>query len=351
MESSLGTGHQPELVARLLEVPGLRVALGNWLHDVATALPRQGLPTLGAELDRLTLAASPAGFEVNPAAVALATGYDLGPVLGRTLRAGVFDEFGWPAWDEASSRLTAPKVDEQDGADDKDGKVALTHQWPVLLLRKGNQLAAVGPERIELDHLAQIPKGQRSWLWRQVLRFVDGALLVCWDKGPDRAGYWTTEPDDVFVVPDDAFVSGNQGSLPLPGGGRTFGGPPLRVGDRSEQHAGPVVSDGTAFWVLTRVEKKLRWREFDPATGVVGRLSLPGFFEAGAVDGTRLRAGRLLAVPGDGRSGGRPARPARRAARLAGPAARRRHAQRRRHRRALLHPRRRRTQRAPGAAR
>jgi hypothetical protein len=288
LERSLGEGHQPELVARLLAVAGLRVALSDWLDEVATGLLRQGLPTLGTELDRLTLAASPAGFAVNPDAVRLAAGHDLGPVLGRTLRAGVLDEFGWPAWDEALRQLAARTAEKAEGTDAKDVKVALTPQWPVLLLRQGSTVWAVGPDRIELEHTTQVPKGQRNWLWRQVLRFVDGELLVCWDKGRDRAGYWTSEPDDVFEVPDNAFTVSSTHSLPLPGGGRTAGGAPLRVGDRSEQRLGEVAGDGVTFWVLSWAERKARWRELDPATGAHGRVSLPGFFEAGALDGAPL---------------------------------------------------------------
>ncbi|HET8661804.1 MAG TPA: hypothetical protein VFM55_22765 [Micromonosporaceae bacterium] len=293
VEKSLGSAHDPARVAAVLAVPGLRRALHVWLDNVAASVVRQGLPTLGAQLDRLKLAASPAGFAVNPDAVRRAVEHDLGPVLGRTLRAGVLDEYGWPAWDEATARLAADKAK----AKDNDGKVSLVGQWPVLLARRGDLVLAVGADGIEAEHRTQIPMGQRSWLWRLVLRHVDGELLVCWDKGPDRAGYWTNQLDDVFVVPDDAFSMYARASLPVPGGGRTFGGRPLRVGDRAEEVAGAVVSDGASYWLLTTKDERQVWVEYDVATGRQGRVSLPRFLEDGAVDGEPLELDECWLMP------------------------------------------------------
>ncbi len=299
VEGSLGSGHQPERVAAVLAVPGLRAALGGWLETVAETVVQQGLPTLRGQLDRMLLAATPAGFAVNPEAVRRVADHDLGPVLGRTLRAGVLDEYGWPAWEQAVERLMAVKA-----KDDDEEKLSLTRQWPVLVARRGDLVLAVGAERIEHEHHMRIPKGQWRWLWRLALRYVDGALLVCWDKGPDRAGYWTNErrlagpaqvpahdePDDVFVVSDDAFESTDGGgSLALPEGGRTYGGTPLRVGDRGETQVGAVATDGTSYWVLSTVDKEEVWREYDPATGQPGRVSLPGFFADGFADGGPVR--------------------------------------------------------------
>ncbi|HZN19712.1 MAG TPA: hypothetical protein VFB84_16250 [Micromonosporaceae bacterium] len=291
LEKSLGSAHDPARLAAVLAVPGLRRALHAWLDSVAACVVCQGLPTLGAQLDRLKLAASPAGFAVSPDAVRRAVEHDLGPVLGRTLRAGVLDEYGWPAWDETTARLAAEK------SKDDDAKVVLVRQWPVLLAMRGDLVLAVGADGIEAEHRTQIPKGQRSWLWRLVLRHVDGELLVCWDKGPDRAGYWTNQPDDVFVVPDDAFSMYGGTSLPVPGGGRTFGGRPLRVGDRAEDVVGAVASDGTSYWVLASRDERQVWVEYDVATGRQGRVSLPRFFEDGAVDGEPLELDECWLLP------------------------------------------------------
>ncbi|MFJ6198163.1 hypothetical protein [Micromonospora sp. NPDC092111] len=268
-------------VRAVVAVPGLRTALRSWLDAVADAVGRQGLPTLDSQLDRVGTVACPAGFAVNPEAVRRVVDHDLGPVLGRTLRAGLLDEYGWPALESAAERLGV--------ADERDKDVQLVGQWPYLLIRRGDLVLVVGRDGVEHEHLMRIPANERHYLWRLVLRYVDGQLLVCWDRGPNRAGYWSGAPDDVFIVDDDAFDMSADLSLPLPGGGRTFGRRPLRVGDRGERTAGEVISDGSAYWVRA-ADQSPGWREYDPATGEPGRFSVPAFFEDGAVDGQPLDA-------------------------------------------------------------
>ncbi|WP_432897160.1 hypothetical protein ACQP1S_18985 [Micromonospora matsumotoense] len=265
-------------VQEIVAVPGLRTALRRWLDTLADAVGRQGLPTIDHHLDRVGTVACPTGFAVNPDAARRLVDHDLGPVLGRTLRSGLFDEYGWPALDAAVERLP-----------ESDVGVQLVGQWPYLLLVTGNLVSVVGPDGVELEHLMRIPAGENRHRWRLVLRYVDGQLLVCWDRGRDRAAYWSGTPDDVFALADDAFTNYPRLSLPLPGGGRTLGRRPLRVGDRSERTGGRVISDGDTYWVRA-ADHPLGWREYDPATGEPGRFSRPTFFEDGTVDGQPLDA-------------------------------------------------------------
>ncbi|MFI9639317.1 hypothetical protein ACIG87_04490 [Micromonospora sp. NPDC051925] len=276
-----GSRDQRDSTARVREiiaVPGLRTALQRWLDTLAVAVGRHGLPMLDHHLDRVDTVACPAGFAVNPEAVRRVVDHDLGPVLGRTLRSGLFDEYGWPALDDAAARLGEPDQDVQ-----------LIGQWPYLLLLSGDLVSVIGPDGVEHEHLMRIPAGERRYRWRLVLRYVDGQLLVCWDRGPDRAAYWSGTPDDVFVIADDAFDMYADLSLPLPGGGRTFGRRPLRAGDRGERTGGRVISDGSTYWVRA-ADRTPGWREYDPVTGEPGRFSLPTFFEDGTVDGQPLDA-------------------------------------------------------------
>ena len=271
----------PDRVDAVVAVPGLRTALDWWLDRLADRVVRQGLTTLDAELDRLTMISCPAGLAVNPEAVRRITEYELAPVLARTLRTGVLDEFGWPALDAAVAAL----------APDDETDLHVLPQWPQLLLRAGDQVAVVGGDCVELEHVLRIPADERRYQWRTLLRYVDGQLLVSWDKGRERAGYWSGTADDVFTTPDDAFDTGVRLSVALPGGGRTTGARPLHVGDRSSQERGMVASDGLHYWVLQQSPEEghnWRWQEYDVSTGVLGRASLPAFFEAGAVDGQPL---------------------------------------------------------------
>jgi len=289
----------PDRVEAVVAVPGLRAALHWWLDRLADRVVRQGLTTLGAELDRLTTIACPAGLAVNPEAVRRITEHELGPVLGRTLRAGVVDEFGWPALDAAVAGL-APADDETD--------LHVQMQWPQLLLHVGDQVAVVGGDSVELEHVLRIPAGEQRYLWRTILRYVDGQLLVSWYRGEERASYWSGAADDVFTGPNDAFEASGRLSVALPDGGRTAGARPLHVGDRSSQERGMVASDGLHYWVLQHSSEDYTWRwyEYDVTTGELGRASLPAFFEAGAVDGEPLDHLNCRLLPAPERLAGSP---------------------------------------------
>ncbi|MEV0127681.1 hypothetical protein AB0H83_04355 [Dactylosporangium sp. NPDC050688] len=290
----------PEQVAAVVAVPGLRTALHWWMDRLADSVTGQGLPGIDEQLDRLALIACPEGLAVNPEAVRRITEHDLGPALAATLRAGVFDEYGWPALEAAVDTLIGEAAVESDD-DTYDAKVRLQRQWPQLLVRAGDQVTVVGADGVELEHTLRIPTGQRRYDWNTVLRYVDGQLLVSWDVGEERAGYWSGTADDVFTSSGESFTTSGHISLALPGGGRTAGGRPLHAGDRSAQERGPVCSDGQHYWTLAQsgADESWRWHEYDVRTGALGRPSLPAFFEAGAVDGEPLQhdASQLLPAP------------------------------------------------------
>ncbi|MDI1462475.1 hypothetical protein QEZ54_16000 [Catellatospora sp. KI3] len=287
----------PERIANVLSVAGLRTAVRIWLENLAREVGGHGLPTLGNHLTRLERLDTPDGLAVHADAARTVIEHDVTAVLGRSLRAGLLDELGWPAFEEAVRRFEGTKVDE----------LTVIEQWPHLILRVGDLVQVVGPEKVEYEHLLRIPTAERRYQWRQVLRWVDGQLLVCWDAGVERRGYWSGTPDDVFTVPDEAFDLNRGVSLALPGGGRTMGARPLHVGDRAERRGGPVLSDGSAYWVWRSRQEGYELREFDPATGELGRASLPAFLEDGAVDGESLDlyACRLHPGPDDSPLGGR----------------------------------------------
>jgi len=288
----------PDRVEAVVAVPGLRTVLHWWLDRLADRVVRQGLTTLDAELDRLTMIACPAGLAVNPEAVRRITAHEIGPVLGRTLRTGVLDEFGWPALDAAVAGLVP----------DPEADLRVLPQWPQLLLHAGDQVAVVGADGVELEHVLRIPAGEQRYQWRTILRYVDGQLLVSWDKGQERGCYWSGATDDVFTAPDDAFEASGWHSVALPGGGRTAGARPLHVGDRSSQERGMVASDGLHYWVLQHSSEDYNWHwyEYDVTTGALGRASLPAFFEAGAVDGEPLHHLNCRLLPAPERLAGSP---------------------------------------------
>ncbi|WP_183091237.1 hypothetical protein [Streptomyces radicis] len=264
--------------------PVLRELLREWLAARADEVTgATALPAARAALDRL-LAAERIAADVHPDALARVTAHDLAPLVARTLRAGIFDELGWPALDEGM-RLMAPHV-SGNGA----RSLGVEEAWPGVILGNSAKAVVVGPDRVLIDHDVRIPDTD---LWRRpAFRYVDGELLVTWWADGGHRAYWSSRPDDIFPI-GGAHLS-RSGVLPcrvappLPGGGLTTGGRPLHAGDTSYPQEAAVLTDGTAHWRLEHRQRESVWREFDPATGEGGRDSLPAFLAGGAADGARL---------------------------------------------------------------
>ncbi|MFC9927456.1 hypothetical protein [Streptomyces sp. NPDC127190] len=292
-------GHQRsgELLASVAGHPVLSEVLREWLEETAVAYTRAvGLPGARAALDRLrpfrTVAA-----EVSPAAVARIAGHDTAPLLGRTLRAGILDELGWPALEEALALL-----DTEQGAKGEDTSLAVHEAWPALILCRRRRVVVVGPDRVLLDHALRLPQELDRWQ-RPRYRYVDGELLVMWRHGGKQYGYWSARPAEVFELGGEqlpSWWSGNETivpSIPLPRGGRASGGRTLHAGDTVLPPTRSVLGDGTTYWRQGRQGRQTVWLEYDPATGTHGRASLPALLRAGIREDAELLPGRCEVLP------------------------------------------------------
>ncbi|WP_329116913.1 hypothetical protein [Streptomyces sp. NBC_01465] len=272
---------------RAAEYPALRAVIAAWLRDRAEEVGRPiGLPGLRNLLRDVALFASPSVLATAPAAVRRIVSFDPAPVLGRSLRAGVYDELGWPALDEALNRVSAAS-----GKKNFHGVDA----WPALGVRAGLQVALAGPAEVLDDRALNLPAptAHRDPL----VRYVDGQWLTAsWADGGWK-GTWSGRPADVFKVTGSLHGSGRV-SLAMPGGGRSYGGRPVHAGDTSfAEQQREIAFDTISYWVLHDGS----WYEYDPETARRGRASVPAFFDSalvGAGAGVRLaEAGcRLLPV-------------------------------------------------------
>lgn len=272
-------------IHRLVGSPGGRPMLAAWVRDVAARPLAAGLPALPAAISRLTWlpgeALALAEQEVTAAASA-----DLATELARTLRGGLFDELGWPEWDQAVADL-AP-VRHHHGQ-----RVTTAEAWPHLVVAGDTRVRVLGPEGVALEHDLRVNRRELSG--QPGFHYVDGELLVFWRYNyyGDLHGYWHTaagEPQRLEGSHVNVWQPrGNDTiSLALPGGGRTTGGGVLHRGDTALPAERPVATDGTSYWVwLTSSESgadRSGWHEYDPATGSHGRPAGPSFL-ADAVSG------------------------------------------------------------------
>ncbi|MFJ3498317.1 hypothetical protein ACIPPJ_32665 [Streptomyces sp. NPDC086091] len=291
-----GDNLSPALQEGLTGQPVLAEVLRDWLdHSADALLAATGLPGARAALDRMRPFRRIAA-RVAPAALAKVAAYETAPLLGRTLRAGLFDELGWPALETALKRLDAEK------REDRDDSLGVDEAWPALILSRRGKVIVVGPQDILLEHDLRLPADLEHWQ-RPSFRYTDGELLVMWRRDGKQHGYWSARPSEPFVLGGEQighWYSGgdvDEPSIPLAGGGRATGGRTLHAGDTVLPPNRAVLGDGTSFWRQGRQGRDRVWLEYDPATGTHGRASLPAFLAGAVREDTKLLQQHCVVLP------------------------------------------------------
>jgi hypothetical protein len=239
---------------QLLAEPGPARLLGHWLDQVAGRMAAAGLVQLDEEVGRLERSVPARALAASPEAAARILACDVAAALGRTLRGGLLDEFGWPALEEARAELSPSRWPG----------LRISHAWPNLVLADAARAIVVGPSGRLLTHDLRVPTAGRQRL--QGCFFTGGQLLVCWWEEGHRA-YWSGRPSVVFDPgrsPEREWeLAGVGASVELGGGGRTAGGRAVHPGDGRLPEDHHLLSDGARFWRL--VDGLLR--EYDPLMG------------------------------------------------------------------------------------
>jgi len=297
-------------IKKLIAAPGGKVLLTDWVATVAQGFAATGLPKLPEAMARLSwLPGEALALAENQVRDAART--DLAPVLARTLRAGLLDEFAWPAWEQATAELGSSKRVED---------LVVADAWPYLIVGGPTQVRVLGADGPVLTHDLRIPA--LDAYDNPGFHFIDGELLVLWSSRTldgRVCGYWHHSPDRQFTV-DRSEHDRNvrslrmyyygpgrlQRSFPLADGGRSTGHAPLRRGDTAVPPDGQIMSDGVSHWVWSwdgSDRETLGWYEYDPATGERGRKSAPAFLAdalRGAPAGSELVGGRVFPAVEDG---------------------------------------------------
>ncbi|MFD6989593.1 DNA-binding protein [Streptomyces sp. NPDC059943] len=289
----------------LADSPGGRPMLAEWMKATAREFSVDALPGLPDRLERLRripgVALALAEEDVRAAAAT-----DLAPLLVRTLRAGIFDELGWPAWEETIAAF-APKAEDRD-------KIVLADAWPHLIVAGASQARVLDADGAVLTHDLRIPDDAYGWYRHPGFHYVDGQLLVHWraySDGDVLKGYWHTAADSPAPLESADGIRGVQVgqlgnglgvfTLPRPGGGRLTGDGVLYAGDTSLPAERAVHTDGTRYWTRSvDAEGAVRLHELDPESGKPLAVGRPAFFTEAtrdAPEGSTFAGGVLLPAP------------------------------------------------------
>ncbi|WP_405798383.1 hypothetical protein [Streptomyces sp. NBC_01506] len=223
---------------------------------------------------------------------------DLVTPLTRTLRAGILDELGWDALDEAAAEI---------GAGTKDTWCRAS--WPVLTVHSKTKAIAIDPAfgRIA-EHRIRVPRGANAFSYDVEVFFSDGQFLVCHQVNGARTLYWSNSPQEIFTVPEPEYrtlyYERQQAGYTFvaPDGRRFTGHRPLAAGDRHVGPNGHMFHDGRTYWWHSDNEPGHGVRRLDPVTGDLGESSLPEFLDPSLLDEAAgeqwlVRASSLAPLP------------------------------------------------------
>jgi hypothetical protein len=288
---------------------GLRPFLVDWLAARVEAIsPRKaienpnenennssGVSGMVTAVAELVSNATPAMLDLLPDARERLGAPATTGALRSQLRAGLFEEYAWPAFESAVRALT--------GGQPIRDSVIVFEAWPNVILHNDRRAMVVGHDGVLLEHdlrwdQAAVQKG---------LTFVDGVLFVAWGHwGQPSKGYWTNDPTNVLEHEGITFRHNYYfmpPSVPLPNGGVTYGGKPFRVGDVVRPEPERVCTDGLHYWKTEfsreATESGHQMVEFDPQSGARGRRSWPSFVEENLADNVKFLSAQLLPATAD----------------------------------------------------
>lgn len=264
---------------------GLAAARRAWLDRTIASAVTGAMPSLDASVSLLAERTRAQTYVEFPEPYAALATIDPVVCLARSLRGGIFDEWGWPAYDAAARDL---------GGDEKH--IEVHGAFPYACLYLNGRVFVISPKERVLEHDVRLGKGEEV----TALRYAQGQLLVVkQNAGYETVAYWSGAPGDEFSVEHHWELRSPSFAIELPDGSLSEGGRALRAGDRSLSRPAAFVSDGTTMWIREWVNGTTRLREVHPKTGEKGRVSLPSFFERWSRDGMALdlRSSWLVPLP------------------------------------------------------
>ncbi|WP_421106565.1 hypothetical protein [Streptomyces sp. NEAU-S77] len=197
---------------------------------------------------------------------------DMVTPLTRTLRAGILDELGWAALDEAAAEMKGKNF---------WGRAS----WPVLTVHDRRKAIAIGPGGRIAEHRLRVPDEAARFDHTPQVHFSDGQFLVLHYVNGKQRHYWSDAPDETFAVRPRMWQSlhyerDRHGYTFMAPNGRRFMG--HRVLGPREERVGPnghMFHDGRDFWWHTGDGGEAQAHRVDLTTGELAEAGLPEFFD------------------------------------------------------------------------
>ncbi|MFD0267250.1 hypothetical protein ACFVGY_11715 [Streptomyces sp. NPDC127106] len=282
-------------ITRLPRNPGITAEVHGRIEALLDALRGGGLAAADEAVRELDgLLDRPTARALDGIEEALA-GLDLTGPLARALRAGLPEEWSWPALEAAVAGFGP------------GGVTGVTSTWPVLTVHGRDRAVAVDHAGTRASCTFRLPDDAAA----HAVHYVGGHFLVSWTVRGDGSSFgelafWTDRPDEVFEPEQQlglrrygGMIQGGLGYQfeTRDGGGRHDGERVLRPGGREGIGSHDVqMSDGHRLWATDVFGSARSWAPVDPATGA--RAAAPGPRGSAARDsGAGAGAGDLGNLP------------------------------------------------------
>jgi hypothetical protein len=217
-------------------------------------------------------------------------------MLRRTLQAGVFDEYGMPALEEAEDQ---GKVQVKT---DNENNINIHLTFPSIVVFDkvhAHVISSDGP--IKTHELRLTKKSEITWL----VVVGDDLAISYRDEKYQGHFHWASNPAQQFDCDRYGFYGqGEHEKATVLGDGSVFLGQQLvRPGDKQMPASQTYLHDGERFWRPTGEYDpevgQTRWKitEVDPRTGKPVRVSVPSWFEETDGGAIEWNAAELMPAP------------------------------------------------------
>ncbi len=257
----------------------LKEARREWLTELVNDIDAYAIPYTEEKVEETKSKTFKSTFREFPEPFAKLKAIRLGPVLGRNLRGGLLDEYGWPVLEDAIEKLR-PKI---------GSSVTVCGALPNVIVYHGQKVIVVN--RDSVVHECEVPLAKKHVITG--IAYIDGRLAV---ESRDESTYksatfWVDESKKRFE--EASLPNSKHGVMvKLPDGNWFCGGRSCSAND-----AEPSLSHGEFYYDGERV-----WAQYyesgsgvyvhaerNPIDGTRGRQTLPSWFEDFIDSGDKLQ--------------------------------------------------------------
>jgi hypothetical protein len=273
--------------------PGIQEAWRFHTSDVIGQLEATGLASFQMAHGRLASTLWPDTLRLFPDLAERLNRVDPVAMLRRTLQAGVFDEYGLPAFEEAVDQGNI-KIDLGPYG---DSNLHLT--FPSIVVSDKVHAHVITSDGKIQKHELRLPKKCNI---TSIVAVGDDLAVSYRDDKYQGHFHWVSDPTQTYDSASYYFGGAGQPMATVLKDGSVFlGQQAIRPGDKQMPTSQPYFQDGERFWRLTseydQAARQQRWKinEIDPQTGKELRKSVPAWFEE--TDGGTIEFGASELMP------------------------------------------------------